>query len=102
MKLKYSFCAGLAAMLFMLPACGNGSLKDITKPYLGEYECKNATLGERDYVEEFSFIRLELKRTTNLRYLIARKTVKKGKRRGRIATTKKKKRSPFLMGISVF
>ena len=62
MKLKYSFCAALAAIALTLPACGNGSLKDITKPYLGEYECESALLGERDYTDDFSFIRLELKK----------------------------------------
>ena len=62
MKLKYTFCAGLAALLIALPACGNGSLKDVTKPYLGQYECESATLGEKDYAQDFSFIRLELKK----------------------------------------
>lgn len=62
MKLKYSFCAGLAALLLALPSCGNGSLKDITKPYLGEYECESARIGDRELTDEFSFIRLELKR----------------------------------------
>ena len=58
MKLKYSFCAALASLLLILPACGNGSLKDVTKPYLGEYECQSATLGEKDYAQDFFFIRL--------------------------------------------
>ena len=60
MKLKYSICALFAALLFALPSCGNGSLKDITKPYLGAYECESAKLGEKEYMDEFSYIRLEL------------------------------------------
>ena len=38
-----------------------GDLKDIAKPYLGEYECKSAQLGAKDCLEKFSYIRLELK-----------------------------------------
>ena len=61
MKIKHSLCAAFSALLLALPACANGSLKDVTKPYLGQYECQSATLGEKDYVQDFSFIRLELK-----------------------------------------
>ncbi len=82
MKLKYSFCAVLAALLFTLPACGNGSLKDITKPYLGEYECKSATLGEKDYVEDFSFIRLELKKDNEFTLSYSAKNGRKGEETG--------------------
>ena len=38
-----------------------GKLTDVTKPYLGEYECKQATLGEKDCLKKFDYIRLELK-----------------------------------------
>lgn len=58
--LKSSLCAGLAALLLTL-APVKGSLKDITKPYLGAYECKSATLGDKEYLDDFSYIRLELK-----------------------------------------
>ena len=82
MKFKYSFCAGLAALLLILPACGNGALKDITKPYLGEYECKSATLGERDYTQEFSFIRLELKKDNEFTLYYNAKNGKNGEESG--------------------
>lgn len=60
-KLKSSLLAGLTALLLFFPNLTNGSLKDITKPYLGEYECKSATLGEQEFLDEFSLIKLELK-----------------------------------------
>ena len=84
MKFKYSFCAGLAALLLILPACGNGALKDITKPYLGEYECKSATLGERDYTQEFSFIRLELKKDNEFTLYYSAKNGKNGEESERL------------------
>ncbi len=55
-KLKTSMLAGLCALLSV-----GGSLKDISKPYLGEYECKSATLGNREYADDFDFIRIELR-----------------------------------------
>ena len=82
MKLKYSFCAALAAILFVLPACANGSLKDVTKPYLGEYECESATLGERDYTNDFSFIRLELKEKGDFNLYYQTKNGQKGEESG--------------------
>lgn len=82
MKLKYTFCAGLAALLIALPACGNGSLKDVTKPYLGQYECESATLGEKDYAQDFSFIRLELKKDNEFTLYYSAKNGQKGEESG--------------------
>lgn len=36
-------------------------LSDISKPYLGEYECISAQLGSLDCLKQFSYARLELK-----------------------------------------
>ena len=82
MKSKHFICAGLLSLSFLFSACGNGSLKDVTKPYLGEYECQNATLGERDYAKEFSFIRLELKKDNEFTLYYSAKNGKKGEESG--------------------
>lgn len=68
--LKSSLLAGVVSLLFSFSVLKSGSLTDITKPYLGEYECKNATFGDRDFTDEFSYIKLELKKdeTFVLRY----------------------------------
>ncbi len=55
--LKSSILAGLCALCMLGKS---SSLKDISKPYLGEYECKQATYGEKDYLENFTYIRMEL------------------------------------------
>ena len=63
-KLKSSILASACALLALFPNLSpskNGSLKEIVKPYLGVYECKNAQLGEKDLLAEFSYIHLELK-----------------------------------------
>ena len=60
-KLKTSILSALAALLFVFPAVQSHGLKEITKPYLGQYECKSATLGDKEYLDGFSYIRLELK-----------------------------------------
>ncbi|MDE7167878.1 MAG: hypothetical protein K2O28_03400 [Clostridia bacterium] len=56
----------LCLMLALLPACSStqanasGSLKSITKPYIGEYECVEARLGETDLLEKYEFITISL------------------------------------------
>ncbi len=59
--IKSSMLAGLATLLFALPNFKKGDLKDIAKPHLGMYECKIARINEEDYLDRFSYIRLELK-----------------------------------------
>jgi hypothetical protein len=59
--LKSSFCAGLISLLTIFPTVKENKLTDITKPYLGEYECEIAQFCNRDLLQDFSFIRLELK-----------------------------------------
>ena len=57
----------LCILLTLLPACStaqadgkSGSLKSITKPYIGEYECVEARLGETDLLEKYDFITISL------------------------------------------
>lgn len=57
----------------LLLACGlsfQGSIKEISKPYLGEYECTQAQYGKQDLLQDFDYIVLELKsnETYELRY----------------------------------
>lgn len=61
-RLKSSLLVGLASLLLLFPNFKKGNLSDITKPYLGIYECKEARLGETDCLDRFSFIHLELKK----------------------------------------
>ena len=61
LKLKSSVFAGLAALALLFPNLKTGSLTDITKPYLGMYECQNATLGEDDIIDDFSYVRRKKK-----------------------------------------
>ena len=55
-------CAFAVSALLSCANVKDGSLEDITKPYLGEYHCISATLGDREYVDDFSFITLDLKK----------------------------------------
>ncbi len=82
MKVKYAICAAISTLALLFSACGNGSLKDITKPYLGEYECKSATLGDVDFIQEFSYIKLELKKEGAFSLYYATKEGKKGEETG--------------------
>ena len=64
-KLKSSFLAGLCVLLAVVSnlfAFQNSSLKEVSKPYYGVYECQQARLGDKDFLLEYSKISLELQR----------------------------------------
>lgn len=49
--------------LIILPACdarNAGSLKSITRPYIAQYECKEATFGGEDILDKFDYIEINL------------------------------------------
>ena len=58
--IKSSLLAGLVSLLFSFSALKVGSITDISKPYLGEYECKSAELGKKDLLKDYPRIVLEL------------------------------------------
>ena len=63
-KMKSSFMVGILSLLFTLPFLGAlraGSILDVAKPYLGEYECIQAELDGKDMLQDYVFIRLDLK-----------------------------------------
>ena len=96
--LKSSLLAGITALLLTFGGFREGTLTDITKPYLGEYECKSATLGNEEYVDEFSYIILELKadETFVLRYKTKNKT--KGEEKGEYSYDKEKETITLTLG----
>ncbi len=60
-KIKSSLSAGALALCLLFSSGRESDLKDVAKPYLGVYRCTEARIGEKDLLEEFSNIRLELK-----------------------------------------
>ena len=58
--LKASLLSVLCSLTMLLSGWKNSSLKDITKPYLGEYECTQAILGKENYLDRMAFISLNL------------------------------------------
>lgn len=66
--LKSSLLAGVISLLSLFNL-KDSTLKDIAKPYLGEYECREARFRGEDYLNKFSYIYLELKKDGE--YLLA-------------------------------
>jgi hypothetical protein len=60
-RLKTSFCSVICTLALLLAPVKSDSIKEITKPYLGEYECTQAILGKNDLLKTYDFITLELK-----------------------------------------
>lgn len=71
MKKKILYITVILCLLLLLtPACSSsqasatsdksGSLKSITKPYIGEYECVEARFGDKDLLEKYDYIIISL------------------------------------------
>lgn len=91
-KLKSSIFVGLTLLLLLFPwvdAWKASSIKDITKPYLGVYECREAKLDDKDYLEKFDYIRLELKSKNNFLLSYKAKGEKVKEEKGSFAYDKK-------------
>lgn len=64
-KIKSSFLAVLTIFLLCFPwwhTVKTQPLTELTKPYLGMYECRLAQLNEKNLLDEYDYIRLELKK----------------------------------------
>ena len=62
--------AGLLSLMALFPNASKSTISDIVKPYLGEYECKSAQLGEKNCLERFAYIRLEFKDEENFKFVV--------------------------------
>ena len=60
-RLKSSVLSGILSLFLFAPSFRASGLKEITKPYLGTYDCTEARLSETEYLSSFEYIRLELK-----------------------------------------
>lgn len=59
--------------LCFLPACevrAEGSVKELTKPYIAQYECVEARLGEENLLEQYDYIRIILVDKSNMQVVI--------------------------------
>lgn len=74
------------------------NLPSITKPYLGEYECEKAQFGGRDILENFSYIRLELKLNGECVVRAKNKDGKTHQRTGKYAYDEKTQEIAFSLG----
>ncbi len=93
-RLKSSFLVGLCSLLlFFSPKSGN--LKQITKPYYGTYECESATLGVKEYMQDFAYIRLELKKDNAFTIFYKTQDGKKGEESGTYCYDEEKENITF-------
>lgn len=88
--MKSFILAGILSLMSLFPNMQESTLKDIAKPYLGEYECKSAQLGEKDCLEQFSYVRLELKGEGNFILYYKEKEGKKKECAGKYVYEKEK------------
>ena len=81
MKKFKSFLLGCLLFSSPLQACAllPNSLTEITRPYLGMYECKQILLDGEDKLKEFEYVTLELKSDGEMVLSFLDKQGKKGK-----------------------
>ncbi len=97
--LKSSLCAGLIALGFCIADFRTGKLTDITKPHLGEYECESATLSGEELLDEFSYIRLELKENGVCTLYYCKKDGKKREETGKYTYDEKREEICLYGGV---
>ena len=59
--LKSPILVGLLTLTACFSNVKEQSLCAITKPYLGQYVCRQAKLGKKDFLSKFEYVDLELK-----------------------------------------
>lgn len=84
-KIKSSVIATVATLLFSFGNVKTSTLPQISKPYLGTYDCERAYYGSTDVLEGFSYIRLELKDKETYVLSFCEKGEKKQERSGQYA-----------------
>lgn len=70
----------LTFSLLLFPACeanAESSIKEITMPYIAQYECVEARLGNEDFLEQFDFIRIILVNNEKMQLVFKKKGEKK-------------------------
>lgn len=76
MKKKLLVLVAVCALLLsLLPACNAseiGSLKSLTRPYIAQYECYEATFGGEDMLDKFDYIEIILVDKENLELVFKR------------------------------
>ena len=93
LKIKSSILAGIASLLLAFSTLGflrAGTLLDIAKMHLGEYECTRAELGDKDVLSNYQFIRLELKRDNSFLLYYKEKEGDVGREKGEYQYSKEK------------
>lgn len=79
---KYAAAAGLFAICLLFCACNisaDSSLKELTDPYITQYECTYAHWGETDFLEGFEYIRITLTDANNMELSYKKKGEKEHK-----------------------
>ncbi|MDE6001706.1 MAG: hypothetical protein K2G96_05265, partial [Clostridia bacterium] len=82
MKKKILFTLAAFCMLLPLFVCAcdareAGSLKSITRPYIAQYECTEATLGDENLLEKFEYIKIVLVNKDTMQIIYKPKNGKK-------------------------
>lgn len=72
-----TICMLLSLFICACDAREAGSLKSITRPYIAQYECTEATLGDENLLEKFEYINIVLVNKDTMQVIYKPKNDKK-------------------------
>ena len=99
---KSSILAGIATLFMLFPSIRESSLKDITKPYTGIYQCTEARLGDNDYLDKLEELALELKTDGEFILYYAERNGERKTETGKYVYNKERKTITLIGGIGSF
>lgn len=67
---------------------GSSTLQDISKPYAAEYKCKQLKMGEEDLLQDYEYLKLDLKNGGNFRCFYLDKRGNEGEYSGKYRVSK--------------
>ena len=100
MKIRSGLIATLGALLFSFATLRSGSVRDIAKVHLGEYQCETITLGGEERLDEFQDVVLELKKDGEFELRYKMKNGYKGKQTGGFDYDDQKQTLTLTMGVN--
>ena len=98
MKIRSGLIATLGALLFSFATLKSGSIRDVNKVYLGEYQCETIMLGGEERLDEFRDMVLELRQDNQFELRYKLKNGYKGKQTGSFVYDDQKQTLMLTMG----
>lgn len=90
-KIQSTIFAGISTLFLLFSGLRGITIKDVAKPYLGEYACQEARFNGEDYLKNFEYITLILRDDETFTLVYQEKNGEKKQTTGQYRYDKEKK-----------